>query len=216
MDWSGVDYCDVFIRLSFWRHPFTAEHLLLRLMQCYIYQNLMKKHSSNLGWPEVELTFSNCSFWLYYSFKSMRWMLSQVDHVEITDVMHDETCVYVLTVKCNQKRFQGISTHCFHRNHIYISPIELLWCAWVFKHICVLNPQTYLSFLLAFIIPLFSMVLGVCKRPRSASARLRRTKPLQRFEFGIKAHYTDTEPDAWCHKWVFSPAEIHHASARAW
>ncbi len=25
-----VDYCDVFIRLSFWRHPFTAEHPLLR------------------------------------------------------------------------------------------------------------------------------------------------------------------------------------------
>ncbi len=60
-------------------------------------------------------------------------MLSQVDHVEITDVMHDETCVYVLTVKCNKqllgsassrnafKHLQGISTHCFHRNHIYIS-----------------------------------------------------------------------------------------------
>ncbi len=30
MDWSAVDYCDVFIRLSFWRHPFTAEHPLLR------------------------------------------------------------------------------------------------------------------------------------------------------------------------------------------
>ncbi len=29
MDWSAVDYCDVFIRLSFWRHPFTAEHPLL-------------------------------------------------------------------------------------------------------------------------------------------------------------------------------------------
>ncbi len=28
--WSGVDYCDVFIRLSFWRHPFTAERSLLR------------------------------------------------------------------------------------------------------------------------------------------------------------------------------------------
>ncbi len=27
---SAVDYCDVFIRLSFWRHPFTAEHPLLR------------------------------------------------------------------------------------------------------------------------------------------------------------------------------------------
>ncbi len=25
-----MDYCDVFIRLSFWRHPFTAEHRLLR------------------------------------------------------------------------------------------------------------------------------------------------------------------------------------------
>ncbi len=27
MDWSGVDYCDVFISCldSFWRHPFTAE-----------------------------------------------------------------------------------------------------------------------------------------------------------------------------------------------
>ncbi len=30
MDWSGVDYCDVLIRLSFWRHPFTAEHPLRR------------------------------------------------------------------------------------------------------------------------------------------------------------------------------------------
>ncbi len=28
MDWSGVDYCDVF-GLSFWRHPFTAEHPLV-------------------------------------------------------------------------------------------------------------------------------------------------------------------------------------------
>ncbi len=32
LEWCGllVDYCDVFIRLSFWRHPFTAEHPLLR------------------------------------------------------------------------------------------------------------------------------------------------------------------------------------------
>ncbi len=32
MDWSGVDYCDVFNQLfglSFWRHPFTAEHPLV-------------------------------------------------------------------------------------------------------------------------------------------------------------------------------------------
>ncbi len=36
MDWSGVDYCGLLwcfyqlFRLSFWRHPFTAEHPLLR------------------------------------------------------------------------------------------------------------------------------------------------------------------------------------------
>ncbi len=31
MDWSAVDYCDVFITrgLSFWRHPFTAEDPLV-------------------------------------------------------------------------------------------------------------------------------------------------------------------------------------------
>ncbi len=29
-NWWTVYYCDVFIRLSFWRHPFTAEHPLLR------------------------------------------------------------------------------------------------------------------------------------------------------------------------------------------
>ncbi len=32
MDWSGVDYCDVFYQLfwlSFWRHPFTAEELFV-------------------------------------------------------------------------------------------------------------------------------------------------------------------------------------------
>ncbi len=30
VNWWTVDYCDVFIRLSFWRHPFTSEHPLLR------------------------------------------------------------------------------------------------------------------------------------------------------------------------------------------
>ncbi len=30
VNWWTVDYCDVIIRLSFWRHPFTAEHPLLR------------------------------------------------------------------------------------------------------------------------------------------------------------------------------------------
>ncbi len=37
MDWSGVDYCDVFIRLSFWRHPFTAEHPLTLILTAPIH-----------------------------------------------------------------------------------------------------------------------------------------------------------------------------------
>ncbi len=45
MDWSGVDYCDVFIRLLFWRHPFTAEHPLLRHWCRHISTNLMKKQT---------------------------------------------------------------------------------------------------------------------------------------------------------------------------
>ncbi len=39
---NGVDYCDVFIRLSFWRHPFTAEHLFHQVMKCYISPKQMK------------------------------------------------------------------------------------------------------------------------------------------------------------------------------
>ncbi len=37
MDWSAVDYCDVFIRLSFWRHPFTAEHPLTLILTAPIH-----------------------------------------------------------------------------------------------------------------------------------------------------------------------------------
>ncbi len=56
MDWSGVDYCDVFIRLSFWRHPFTTEHPLLRHWCSDTF--LMKKQTHpDLGWPENEHIF---------------------------------------------------------------------------------------------------------------------------------------------------------------
>ncbi len=57
MDWSGVDYCDVFIRLSFWRHPFTAEHPLLRHWCRDAF--LMKKQTHpDLRWTEDEQIFS--------------------------------------------------------------------------------------------------------------------------------------------------------------
>ncbi len=52
---SNVYYCDVFIRLSFWRHPFTAEHPLLR----HILQTWWRNNSSwsqmNWGWERFQL-----------------------------------------------------------------------------------------------------------------------------------------------------------------
>ncbi len=46
LEWCGLLWC--FIRLSFWRHPFTAEHPLLR----HISPNLMKNQTPpDLGWP---------------------------------------------------------------------------------------------------------------------------------------------------------------------
>ncbi len=51
---DGLEWCDVFIRLSFWRHPFTAEHTLLRNISI----NVMKKQTHpNLGWPEDDYIF---------------------------------------------------------------------------------------------------------------------------------------------------------------
>ncbi len=62
-NWWTVDYCDVFIRLSFWRHPFTSITETLR----HISPNLMKKQTHlHLGWSESEC---DCIFWLNYSFK---------------------------------------------------------------------------------------------------------------------------------------------------
>ncbi len=56
--------------LSFWRHPFTAEHPLLRHWCSDISTNLMKKQTHpNLRWSEGEHIFSRFDFCLNYSFK---------------------------------------------------------------------------------------------------------------------------------------------------
>ncbi len=47
MDWSAVDYCDVFIRLSFWRHPFTAEHPLLSKWCSAIFLQICSYEATN-------------------------------------------------------------------------------------------------------------------------------------------------------------------------
>ncbi len=59
MDWSGVVWCFYqLFGLSFWRHPFTAEHPLLRHWCRHISTNLMKKQTHpNLGCPEDEYIF---------------------------------------------------------------------------------------------------------------------------------------------------------------
>ncbi len=58
MDWSGVDYCDVFISCSsFWRHPFTAEDSLVSksCIATFLKSVPMNKQSHlRVGWPEGE------------------------------------------------------------------------------------------------------------------------------------------------------------------
>ncbi len=69
---DGLECCGLlwcFYQLSFWRHPFTTEHPLLRHWRRDTF--LMKKHTQmNWGW-----THSQC-FWVNYSFKcseSVTW-----------------------------------------------------------------------------------------------------------------------------------------------
>ncbi len=65
---DGLECCDVFIRLSFWRHPFTAEHPLTLILTAPIHcrASIAETHfskpdeetnSSDLGWSESEHVF---------------------------------------------------------------------------------------------------------------------------------------------------------------
>ncbi len=80
--WTGVDYYDVFIRLSFWRHPFTAEHPLLR-------------HWCNAIWWRNNLIyflqhiFSKSSFCVNYSFNSPPQTL-EFDQMSVTSSLNNE------------------------------------------------------------------------------------------------------------------------------
>ncbi len=84
LTWWTVDYCDVFIRLSFWRHPFTAEHPLLRLwcnaafIQMFIF-----------GWT-VPLN-SLRPYWLLYHNTSVQMNLWKSS--EQISVCKDAACV---------------------------------------------------------------------------------------------------------------------------
>ncbi len=56
-----VDYCDVFIRLSFWRHPFTAEHPLLR----HFYK---PDEETNSSWSRMIWRWTHFHLGVNYSF----------------------------------------------------------------------------------------------------------------------------------------------------
>ncbi len=59
-----MDYCDVFIRLSFWRHPFTAEHPLLRLRHWCNATFLQTWWRNKLIYILYDLRVSTCCLWL--------------------------------------------------------------------------------------------------------------------------------------------------------
>ncbi len=123
---SGVYYCDVFIRLSFWRHPFTAE----TLMQCYISPNLMKEQTHLHGWPEGEHIFI------------FAWTipLSQEHIQEQVHIMHTLTylCTTVSETYCiatdDISFCERLSKHLFLSSSYYpppsikaIGPLHLAW-----------------------------------------------------------------------------------------
>ncbi len=70
MDWSGVDYLWIIVMFlsAVWTLILTAPihcrgSIAEEVMECYIYPNLMKKHTHlHLGWPEGEHIFSQIFF----------------------------------------------------------------------------------------------------------------------------------------------------------
>ncbi len=71
-----VAYCDVCIRLSFWRHPFTAEHPLVRKWWSDTFPQICWRNKLILILADLKLKkFSaNINFWVYYSFK---WLFGE-------------------------------------------------------------------------------------------------------------------------------------------
>ncbi len=66
MDWSGVDYCDVFISCldshSDGTHSLQSIHCWDTDAETHFFKPDEEINSSNLGWPEGEDIFSKCSF----------------------------------------------------------------------------------------------------------------------------------------------------------
>ncbi len=93
INWWTVDYCDVFIRLSFWRHPFTAEHPLLRHI-C----NLSSDEESNSSWSWMSWGWMNLQqifllVWsVSFSTSHRRKVMSAKAHGVLTLVLCSSEC----------------------------------------------------------------------------------------------------------------------------
>ncbi len=88
MDWSGVDYCDVFIRLSFWRHPFTAEHPLLRHWCRDTFLQIWWRNKLILISDDLKVRTFSCTFqifivpptWEYQTMSGFDWICKSTWH----------------------------------------------------------------------------------------------------------------------------------------
>ncbi len=73
MDWSAVDYCGFYqlFGLSFWRHPFTAEHSLLKhwCNATFLLIWWRNKLIYILGGLRVKTLSATSHFWVDYLFK---------------------------------------------------------------------------------------------------------------------------------------------------
>ncbi len=95
MDGSCVDYCDVFISCSFWRHPFTAEEPLVSKW-CDAMKNQTPLH---LGCPESQFLV-HFNFWVNNFFEVTYNTLLNINVI----IKLTLTCAKVNTVnKLNHK-----------------------------------------------------------------------------------------------------------------
>ncbi len=146
MDWSAVDYYDVFIRRSFWRHPFTwiksqydLKHSSLSLAAFYCYWtrtsdlcgSICVSHESS---PSVTALISGCIISVYI------WMFS-LHHKHFIFHVHSLWSQYLRFCWCfwvlwwwTWWMFSDKHTSTNHCASHITDPIRERWNIWVIFH----------------------------------------------------------------------------------
>ncbi len=111
MDWSGVDYCDVFIRLSFWRHPFTAEHPLTLILTAPIHcRASIDSHSD--GTHSLQ-SIHWLSFWRH-PFTAAHPLLSKWRYATFLQIWWRHKLIYILDdLRSRTFHFSKTNKHMF-------------------------------------------------------------------------------------------------------